>query len=68
MKRVTSTVDLHSNCAQQDAELFAESGIGDFEVFSFERNGVKPDGAMTRVSFSLAFASDSNAPHAGFFV
>jgi catechol 2,3-dioxygenase-like lactoylglutathione lyase family enzyme len=59
---------LSSNNAQRDAALFAESGIGDFESFSFERNGVKPDGATTRVAFSLAFARDSQAPDAGFFV
>jgi catechol 2,3-dioxygenase-like lactoylglutathione lyase family enzyme len=59
---------LTSNNAQSDATLFAERGIGDFETFSFERKGVKPDGVQTRVAFSLAFASDRNAPDAGFFV
>lgn len=59
---------LSSYNAQSDAALFAESGIGDFETFSFERNGVRPDGAKTRVAFSLAFARDSNAPDVGFFV
>jgi catechol 2,3-dioxygenase-like lactoylglutathione lyase family enzyme len=59
---------LSSNNAQRDAALFAESGAGDFETFSFERNGVRPDGTNTRVAFSLAFARDSNAPEAGFFV
>lgn len=59
---------LSSNSAQRDAAWFAESGIGDFETFSFERNGVRPDGAQTRVAFSLAFARDSHAPDAGFFV
>jgi catechol 2,3-dioxygenase-like lactoylglutathione lyase family enzyme len=59
---------LSSSNAQRDAALFAESGIGDFETFSFERNGVRPDGAQTHVAFSLAFARDSHAPDAGFFV
>lgn len=59
---------LSSNHAQRDAAAFAECGIGDFEPFSFERNGVRPDGATTRVAFSLAFAHDSHAPDAGFFV
>lgn len=59
---------ISSNNAHRDAELFAESGIGDFDTFSFERSGVKPDGATTRVAFSLAFACDRAAPHAGFFV
>jgi catechol 2,3-dioxygenase-like lactoylglutathione lyase family enzyme len=57
-----------SKDAQSDAALFAERGIGHFETFSFERNGVKPDGAPTRVAFSLAFAIDPDAPEAGFFV
>lgn len=59
---------LSSNNAQHDAQLFAASGIGNFEVFSFERNGVKPDGTTTRVAFSLAFVHDCHAPLAGFFV
>lgn len=59
---------LSSNNAQEDAALFAQSGIGNFETFSFERTGVKPDGAPTRVAFSLAFARDSAAPNVGFFV
>ncbi|HEY1216750.1 MAG TPA: VOC family protein [Bryobacteraceae bacterium] len=59
---------LSSDNAQRDAALFADTGIGDFEIFSFERNGVMPDGTKTRVAFSLAFARDSNAPEAGFFV
>ena len=59
---------LSSSDAHGDSELFAASGIGDFEVFSFERSGVKPDGTATRVAFSLAFARDSHAPRAGFFV
>jgi len=59
---------LSSNNARRDAELFAERGIGDFETFSFERNGVKSDGANTRVAFSLAFARDRIAREAGFFV
>lgn len=59
---------LTSNNAGRDSTEFAERSIGDFETFSFERKGVKPDGAQTRVAFSLAFATDRNAPEAGFFV
>jgi catechol 2,3-dioxygenase-like lactoylglutathione lyase family enzyme len=59
---------LTSNNARRDAALFAERGIGDFEAFSFERRGVKPDGTDTRVAFSLAFARDSTAAEVGFFV
>jgi catechol 2,3-dioxygenase-like lactoylglutathione lyase family enzyme len=59
---------LSSDNAQRDAALFAECGIGDFEPFSFERNGVRPDGTTTCVAFSLAFAHNSQAPDAGFFV
>jgi catechol 2,3-dioxygenase-like lactoylglutathione lyase family enzyme len=59
---------LDSENAKADAALFARAGIGDFEPFFFERRGRRPDGSETHVAFSLAFASDAGAPHAGFFV
>lgn len=40
----------------------------DYEPFSFERKAKKLDGAETQVAFTLAFASDCEAPDAGFFV
>ena len=54
--------------ATSDAARFADQGIGDFEPFSFERKAKKPDGSETQVAFTLAFANDPAAPHAGFFV
>jgi hypothetical protein len=59
---------LSSSDARSDAALFAARGVGDFEPFSFERTARRPDGSETRVAFTLAFASDPHAPHAGFFV
>lgn len=59
---------LSSQDAPRDAATFARSGIGDFETFSFERNGVRSDGAKVRVAFSLAFARDRDASDTGFFV
>jgi catechol 2,3-dioxygenase-like lactoylglutathione lyase family enzyme len=59
---------LSSADAISDAARFAAQGIGDFEPFSFERKAKKPDGSETHVAFTLAFASDPGAPHAGFFV
>src|SRR6478609_2607812 len=50
-----------------DAEEFRASGIGDFDVFDFEREGKRPDGSAVKVAFSLAFAQDTRAPDIGFF-
>jgi Glyoxalase-like domain len=50
-----------------DAAAFRAAGIGDFDVFDFEREGKRPDGATVKVAFSLAFASDPRAPDTGFF-
>jgi len=50
-----------------DAEAFRATGIGDFDVFDFEREGKRPDGAAVKVGFSLAFAQDQRAPDTGFF-
>jgi len=50
-----------------DAEAFRAAGIGDFDVFDFEREGKRPDGAAVKVAFSLAFAQDERAPDTGFF-
>jgi glyoxalase-like protein len=50
-----------------DADEFRAQGIGDFELYEFEREGKRPDGAPVRVAFALAFASDPGAPDIGFF-
>ena len=50
-----------------DADAFCVSGIGDFELFNFEREAKRPDGAPTKVAFTLAFAADPAMPAIGFF-
>ena len=50
-----------------DADRFRAAGIGDFSVFDFERNAVRPDGTSAKLAFSLAFAVDARAPDSGFF-
>lgn len=59
---------LELNDARADNADFANSGIGGFRPFFFERKGVRPDGTMVEVSFSLAFAKNMLSPRAGFFV
>jgi catechol 2,3-dioxygenase-like lactoylglutathione lyase family enzyme len=59
---------LGTNDAKADAAAFAQAGIGDFEPFFFRRRGRRADGAETEVAFTLAFARDTQAPDAGFFV
>jgi catechol 2,3-dioxygenase-like lactoylglutathione lyase family enzyme len=50
-----------------DAEDFRAAGIGDFELYEFEREGRGPDGSAIKLAFALAFASDPLAPDTGFF-
>jgi len=50
-----------------DADEFRAAGIGDFELYEFEREAKRPDGTPIKVAFSLAFASDPRAPGTGFF-
>jgi hypothetical protein len=57
---------LNSRDAKADNAGWQEAGIGDFEVFNFERDGKRPDGAIVKLAFSLVFAADPNAPDAGF--
>jgi Glyoxalase-like domain len=54
--------------AKGDAAFFAKAGIGDFEPFFFSRRGRQPDGVEAELAFTLAFAADTQAPDAGFFV
>jgi hypothetical protein len=62
-----SMLVLEGKGAQADADAFRAAGIGDFDVFNFEREGKRPDGSAVKVAFSLAFAEDKNAPDTGFF-
>ena len=62
-----SMLALESHSETGDADAFRASGIGDFEPFRFEREGRHPDGTPLRVVFTLSFATDPKAPHAGFF-
>jgi hypothetical protein len=58
---------LEGKGAAADAEAFRAAGIGDFDVFDFEREAKRPDGSTVKVAFSLAFAEDEKAPSTGFF-
>jgi hypothetical protein len=62
-----SMLVLEGRGAVADAAAFRAAGIGDFDVFDFEREAKRPDGAAVKVAFSLAFAQDSRAPDTGFF-
>ena len=62
-----SMLVLEGKGAAADAAAFRAAGIGDFDVFDFEREGQRPDGTAVKVAFSLAFAQDRRAPDTGFF-
>ena len=62
-----SMLVLEGRGAAADADAFRAAGIGDFDVFDFEREGKRPDGSTVKVAFSLAFAQDARAPDTGFF-
>ncbi|KRB80957.1 hypothetical protein ASE00_16710 [Sphingomonas sp. Root710] len=59
---------LTSDDAIADAGRFDRAGIGSFDPFYFERMGRRPDGSAALVAFTLAFATNANAPLAAFFV
>jgi catechol 2,3-dioxygenase-like lactoylglutathione lyase family enzyme len=61
-----SMLVLNGNGASDAAE-FRSAGIGDFELYNFERNAKRPNGTSVKVAFSLAFARDAAAPDLGFF-
>jgi hypothetical protein len=63
-----SMLILNSRDAAADARGFEASGIGDFEVFNFSREGKRPDGTVVKLAFSLAFAQDSSSPDVRFAV
>jgi Glyoxalase-like domain len=50
-----------------DVDAFRAAGIGDFELYEFERESRRPDGTPIKVAFALAFAADPKAPEIGFF-
>lgn len=50
-----------------DAEAFHAAGIGDFDLYEFEREARRPDGSAITLAFALAFAKDPLAPDIGFF-
>ena len=50
-----------------DAEAFRAAGVGDLELYEFEREAKRPDGTTVKVAFTLAFAADPTAPEIGFF-
>lgn len=62
-----SMLVLEGKGAAADADAFRAAGIGDFDVFDFEREAKGPDGMTVKVAFSLAFAADPKAPDTGFF-
>lgn len=62
-----SMLVLEGKGAAADAAAFRAAGIGDFDVFDFEREAKRPDGTAVKVAFSLAFAADAEAPDTGFF-
>ena len=53
-----SMLVLEGKGAAADAAAFRAAGIGDFDVFDFEREGKRPDGSSVKVAFSLAFAEE----------
>jgi len=58
---------LEGRGAASDAEAFRTAGIGDFNVFDFEREAKRPDGSTAKVAFSLVFAADPKAPDTAYF-
>jgi len=54
-------------CGASDTDAFLAAGIGDYDLYEFEREGKRPDGAPVTLAFALAFASDPRAPDIGFF-
>jgi hypothetical protein len=59
---------LKSDDAEADGAAFAKAGAGPGGAFRFTRLAKLPDGTESEVGFVLAFASQSSAPDATFFV
>ncbi len=66
-KQGLSMLALEGQDSAAEAAAFRVAGIGDFELFNFERDAKRPDGTPTKVAFSLAFARDAKAPDIGYF-
>jgi catechol 2,3-dioxygenase-like lactoylglutathione lyase family enzyme len=62
-----SMLVLESRDPAADKVAFDAAGFGGFKLFDFARTGRRPDGSDVEVAFTLAFARDPAAPHAGFF-
>jgi hypothetical protein len=62
-----SMLVLEGRDSAAEAQAFRAAGIGDLQLFEFEREAKRPDGTPTKVAFSLAFARDAKAPDIGFF-
>jgi hypothetical protein len=62
-----SMLVLEGRDSAAEAAEFDGAGIGRFRTYTFERDAKRPDGAPTKVAFSLAFAGDAKAPDIGFF-
>jgi hypothetical protein len=63
-----SMLALESRNAAEDDAALRTAGLGGFDLFQFERAGSRGDGTPVKVGFSIAYASDPNAPDVGFFV
>ncbi|MBI5129793.1 MAG: VOC family protein [Rhodopseudomonas palustris] len=60
---------LASDDAAADARSYAAAGVGGGDdVFTFRRDGQRPDGSVVELGFSLAFARDPRSSDAGFAV
>ena len=57
---------LNSRGAGADARAFEAARIGGFDVFDFAREGMRPDGSIVRLAFSLAYAADPTSPDVRF--
>lgn len=62
-----SMLALESADSRATNASWRDAGIGPYETFFFERQGLRPDGSAVRVAFTLAFARHAAAPEAGFF-
>jgi hypothetical protein len=50
-----------------DRDEFHQAGIGDFDLYEFEREAKRPDGTAIKVAFTLAYAATPQIPQIGFF-
>jgi hypothetical protein len=60
-------LDAAAELGAPDTEEFRAAGIGDFDLYEFEREATSPDGSAIKMAFVLAFARDGRAPDVGFF-